>query len=101
VSADSPLRCGPRVRVWILCGCVCDCAGPKGEDADSKLVVAGMQAGVEAACAVIEAVIAENYTVSVPVENPDVISYLVGPKGESIKKFQVIDLAPPLHSRFI
>jgi hypothetical protein len=93
-----PARTFSADRHCGLCALCCFCGGvggggdgtgPKGGDADSKLVVAGMAAGVEAACAVIEAVIAENFTVSVPVENPDVISYLVGTKGETIKKFQV------------
>ena len=52
-------------------------------------MIAGQAAGVEAAAAVIEAVIAENYTVTLTIEDPDVVGLLVGKKGESIKKFQV------------
>ena len=61
--------------------------GASGEDC--KLVVAGQRAGVDAAAAVIEALIAENYTVSVPMEDPDFVGMFVGKKGEAIKKFQV------------
>jgi hypothetical protein len=68
---------------------MCAVAGPKGTDSEVKLVVAGLLEGVEAACAAIEAIIAENYTVAVPIESSDVVSFLVGAKGEAIKKFQV------------
>lgn len=56
--------------------------------ADCKLLVAGQQAGVDAAAAVIEAVIAENYTVTLTIEDAEIVGLLVGKKGEAIKKFQ-------------
>ncbi len=48
-----------------------------------------MSAGVDAASAVIEAIIAENYSITVSIEDADVVGSLVGKKGEAIKKFQV------------